>query len=129
MTVNDKEAQACLLGMQALRPFLQGQTVLPQGDSRTANAAVREFRGSMLSPFRTDVVRKIWFLSIEMGASLLPVEYVNTKDNDVADQESRELDPGDWEITDSAWELIKSSFGPREVGRPVRRVLPALHLG
>ena len=115
--VNDKEAQACLLGMQALRPFLQGQTVLPQGDSRTANAAVREFRGSMLSPFRTDVVRQIWFLSIEMEASLLPVEYVNTKDNDVADQESRELDPDDWAITDSAWELIERSFGPHDWDR------------
>ena len=72
--INDKEAQACLLGMLALRSFLQGQTVLPQGDSRTANAAIREFRGSMLSPFRTEVVRQIWLLSIDMGASLLPVE-------------------------------------------------------
>ena len=74
---------------------------------------------TMLSPFRTDVhvVRKIWFLSIEMGVSLLPVEYVNTKDNDVADQESREPDPDDWAITDSAWELIESRFGPHDWDR------------
>ena len=73
--------------------YLRYRLELPQGDSRTANAAIREFRGSMLSPFRTEVVRQIWLLSIEMGASLLPVEYVNTKDNDVADQESRESRP------------------------------------
>ena len=104
--INDKEAQACLLGMLALRTFLQDQTVLPQGDSTTANAAVREFRGSMSSPFRTGVVRQIWLLAIDMGVSLLPVEYVNTLDNDVADLESRELDPDDWEITDVSWHLI-----------------------
>ena len=115
--INDKEAQACLLGMLALRSFLQDQTVLPQGDSRTANAAIREFRGSMLSPFRTEVVRQIWLLSIEMGASLLPVEYVNTKDNDVADQESRELDQDDWAISDAAWALVEEAFGPHDWDR------------
>ena len=115
--INDKEAQACLLGMLALRTFLQDQTVLPQGDSTTANAAVREFRGSMSSPFRTGVVRQIWLLAIDMGVSLLPVEYVNTLDNDVADLESRELDPDDWEITDVAWSLIESAFGPHDWDR------------
>ena len=115
--INDKEAQACLLGMLALRTFLQDQTVLPQGDSTTANAAVREFRGSMSSPFRTGVVRQIWLLAIDMGVSLLPVEYVNTLDNDVADLESRELDPDDWAITDVAWSLIESAFGPHDWDR------------
>jgi len=115
--INDKEAQACLLGMQALRPFLLNQSVLPQGDSQTANAAVRDFRGSMLSPFRTDVVRQIWLLSIEIGASLLPVEYVNTKDNTVADEESRELDLDDWAITDEAWWQIENAFGPHDWDR------------
>ena len=115
--INDKEAQACLLGMLALRPYLQDQTVLPQGDSRTANADVREFRGSMLSPFRTNVVRQIWLLAIEMGVSLLPVEYVNTLDNDVADLESRELDPDDWAISDCAWAQIETAFGPHDWDR------------
>jgi len=115
--INDKEAKACLLGMLALSPFLQGQTVLPQGDSTTANADVREFRGSMLSPFRTDVVRQIWLLAIEMGVSLLPVEYVNTLDNDVADLESRELDPDDWEVSDAAWSVIERAFGPHDWDR------------
>ena len=87
------------------------------GDSRTANAAIREFRGSMLSPFRTEVVRQIWLLSIEMGASLLPVEYVNTKDNDVADQESRELDQDDWAISDAVWALVEGAFGPHDWDR------------
>ena len=106
-----------LAGMLALRSFLQDQTVLPQGDSRTANVAIREFRGSMLSPFRTEVVRQIWLISIEMGASLPPVEYVNTKDNDVADQESRELDQDDWAISDAAWALVEEAFGPHDWDR------------
>ncbi len=66
----------------------------------------------MLSPFRTNVVRQIWLLALEMGVSLLPVEYVNTKDNDVADLESRELDPDDWIISDCAWEQMEIAFGP-----------------
>ena len=71
----------------------------------------------MLSPFRTDVARQIWLLSIEMGASLLPVEYVNTKDNDVADQESRELDQDDWAISDAVWALVEGAFGPHDWDR------------
>ena len=48
---------------------------------------------------------------------MLPVEYVNTRDNDVADLESRELDLDDWRITDDTWLMIEGAFGPHDWDR------------
>jgi hypothetical protein len=110
--INDLEPHALLRALYALEPFLTGRVIKPQGDSVTANAAVSNFRGSVRSKERNQVTKLIWAWAQEAACSLLPVEYVNTKDNDWADARSREFDMSDWEISDAVWRLIDQRWGP-----------------
>jgi hypothetical protein len=115
--INDKEAQAFLNVLLAFEPSLVGVVVQPQGDSRTANAAIREFRGSVRSAFRNQAAKRAWAFAQRVGCSILPIEYINTLDNTHADEDSRWTDYQDWVVTDAAWGVMEEAFGPHTFDR------------
>lgn len=115
--INDKEALAATYVMVAFENILAGQVVLPQGDSVTANAAVTGFRGAVRAKIRNQVAKDLWAWAMRTRTTLLPVSYVNTADNEVADAESRMADNTDWTISDEAWRLVERAFGPHSWDR------------
>ena len=100
--INDKEAQAFLNCLRALEPFLENRVLQPQGDSMTVNSAIKDYKGTIRSPFRNTVVREAWVWAQEKNCSILPIEYVNTDENVHADDDSRWEDMADWVISDRA---------------------------
>jgi hypothetical protein len=110
--INDLEPLAFLNVLLALEPFIVGRVIQPQGDSTTANAAVSSFRGSVRSEFRNTIAKRAWLLAQHFNCTLLPVTYVNTKDNEWADARSREFDTSDWTLSHACWCLIENQWGP-----------------
>ena len=120
---NDKEAQACLhvLGMLAPRPY-------PVLTYRTRQYFRRGTTGQQIPTCESSEDRCCLLFdkrsTADMDArnrdgSIAATRrvYVNTLDNDVADLESRELDPDDWAISDCAWAQIETAFGPHDWDR------------
>ena len=110
--INDREALAAPMVMESFEDILAGNVIVPQGDSRTANAALTCFRGSTTAKLRNEVAKKLWAWAMRTGTTLLPVDYVNSRNNKAADEESRASDTSDWVVTDQAWDVIEAAYGP-----------------
>lgn len=109
------ETVAVLRSMQAAVDALRGRSVEVRVDNRWTLAYLRNGGGR-----REDLTRyieMIWTFCVENEINLVEASWIPGKINSVADEESRWVDLGDWELRRPVFELLDQRWGPHTVDR------------
>lgn len=111
--INYLELLAVFLGLKCFVPKEVNCTILLRIDNTTAISYVNRM-GGIQFPHLSNLARDIWQWC-EKRNIYLYASYVNTKEN-CADAESRKVNPDiEWELSQSAFELIIQQLGVPEI--------------
>ena len=108
-SINDLELIAAYYALLSFTKSQKGLSILFRIDNTTAISYVNRF-GGVQFPKLNYIARKIWMYCEEHGHYVCAA-YINTKDNFVADAESRSLEyNSEWTIDDSCFHRIIRHF-------------------
>lgn len=110
--INYLELKAAFLGLQCFAKNLQNCEILLRIDNTTAVAYINK-NGGIQFPHLNEISRQIWNWC-EVKNIWVFASYINTKDNFMADRESRKINI-EWELSQYAYNNIVQKFGVPEI--------------
>lgn len=112
--INKLELLAIFNGLQCYARNLRNSSILIRCDNTTALAYVNRM-GSIQFPDLCALAKKIWQWC-ENKNLWIHASYISSKDNAVADRESRRLRPEtEWSLSDTAFVRLTDAFGIPEI--------------
>lgn len=112
--INYLELAAAFFGLKIFAKNLKNCEILLRIDNSTAISYINRM-GGIQYPHLNDISRRIWQWC-EVRSLHVFASYISSKDNYVADYESRRIHADvEWEISDYAYNLICQKFGYPEI--------------
>lgn len=112
--INCLELMAAFFGLKIFAHDKQNCQILLRIDNTTAISYVNRM-GGVRFPHLTKITKDLWQWC-EIRNIYVFASYISSKDNDVADAESRKDHPQDeWILTDSAFSTIRQNLGNPEI--------------
>lgn len=112
--INCLELMAVLFGLQIFAKELRNMQILLRVDNTTAIAYVNRM-GGIRFPHLNQISKRIWQFCEERNLFVF-ASYIASKDNSVADAESRRCHQDtEWMLSDDAFTQIKQRFGSPDV--------------
>lgn len=112
--INYLELLAAFIALKIFAKNLHNCQILLRLDNATAISYVNRM-GGIQFPHLTNISKQIWQWCESQGLFVL-ASYIKSKDNSVADAESRRNHPDiEWEIANHAFELLTNNFGKPDI--------------
>ena len=111
---NFREIVAVYLSLKSFAHLLQGSAVTVLSDNVTATAYLNHMGGPRHT--MSLVSKAVWALAHSLDMSLT-VRYLAGKNNVLADQLSRQVDPYEWQLHPYMFQRINRAFGPHTIDR------------
>ena len=112
--INVLELKAALFGLHCFAKELHNCDILLRIDNTTAISYINKM-GGIQFPVLNDIAREIWEWCEERGIWIY-ASYIRSKDNIIADAESRKLEPEtEYELAHYAFKSIIEKFGQPEI--------------
>jgi len=107
--INELEVKAIWIALNQWKDRLRGKNLIIYTDSMVALSVIK--KGSAKSPAINRMIISIWRTIFDNNIQLLSLEWLPSKENEVADQLSRihnqVSDPTDWEVTRAAFKRVQ----------------------
>lgn len=114
MHINYLEILAAFLGIKTFAKKRYNCQILLRVDNTTAISYINRM-GGVQYPHLTDITQQLWKWC-EARKIIIHADYISSKDNSVADAESRKSHPDiEWEISERAFNKITNYFGIPEI--------------
>lgn len=109
------ETSAVLRSMIAVKEVVRGRTVEVKVDNKWTKAYLENGGGRRED--LTKIVEEIWTFCVDHDINLLQTSWIPGAENSVADEESRRVDTGDWELKSEVFKALDERWGPHTVDR------------
>lgn len=108
--INYLELMAAFLGLQVFAKNFKNCQILLRIDNTTAISYINRM-GGVRFPHLTDITKSLWQWCEARGIFVF-ASYISSKDNEIADAESRRSHPdNEWELEKKAFEKIAQALG------------------
>lgn len=112
--INYLELMAAYFGLRIFASDLHNCQILLRIDNTTAISYINRM-GGVKFPHLNKITREIWSFC-ESRKIFVYASYISSKDNDIADAESRRLHPDtEWSLSNQAFQRIVGTFGSPEI--------------
>lgn len=112
--INYLELLAAFIALKIFAANYFNCQILLRVDNLTAVSYINRM-GGVQFPHLTKITKEIWQWC-EARKILIYASFIRSEDNEIADKESRKVHPDiEWELNDSAFQLISHQFGPPDI--------------
>jgi ribonuclease HI len=111
---NTRELMAVLLAILTFKQELANKTVLLRSDNITTVACINKLMGVSQD---LHMITQAIFNLLQQHQITLTAKYLPGVQNTLADQQSRIVDPFDWELSQVAFQVLDTAWGPHTIDR------------